>query len=74
MFFLRTSRKRPQQSVFPLLCFHLHWKSFICAKPNLKYLNMLQSYSAGCSVANRDRKDATVMQIHLIARSALSDH
>ena len=26
MFFLRTSSERSQQNLFPLLCFHLHWK------------------------------------------------
>ena len=59
---------------FPPLCFHLHWKKFFCAKPNQKYLNMLQYYSKGCSLANRDTKDPIVMQIRLIARRALSGY
>ena len=46
----------------------------ICAKPNQKYLNMLQSYSIGCYLANRDTKDPIVMQIHLIARKDLSGY
>ena len=33
MFFLRTSSERSQQSFFPLLCFHLHWK--ILSVPSL---------------------------------------
>ena len=28
MFFLRTSSESLQQSFFPLLCFHFHWKKF----------------------------------------------
>ena len=31
-------------------------ENFICAKPNQKYLNMLQSYSKGCALANHDIK------------------
>ena len=34
----------------------------ICAKPIQRYLNMLQSHSIGCSLANRDTKDPIVMQ------------
>ena len=49
-------------------------ESFICIKPNQKYLNMLQYYSIGCSLANRDTKDPIVMQICLIARSTLSGY
>ena len=68
MFFSRTSSKSSQQSFFPSLCFHLHWKKFFCAKSNQKYLNILQYYSKGCSLAIRDTKDPIVMQIHLIAK------
>ena len=46
-------------------------ENFICARSIQKYLNMLQSYSLGCSLANRDTKDHIVMHIRLIARSAL---
>ena len=54
------------------LVLSLALKNFICAKPDQKYLNMLQYYSKGCSLANRDTKDPIAMQICLIARSALS--
>ena len=74
MFFLETSSERPQQRFFPLLHFHLHQKVFICAKSNQKYPNILQSYSIGSSLANRDIKDPAVIQTGLIARSALSDY
>ena len=47
-------------------------ENFICAKPIQKYLDMLQSYSIGCSLANHDRKDSIVIQIRSKARSALS--
>ena len=46
-------------------------ENFICAKPIQKYFNMLQSCSIGCSLANSDTKDPTVMQIRLITKSAL---
>ena len=49
-------------------------ENFMCAKPIQKYLNMSQSYSIGCSLANRDTKDSIVMQIRLIARSFLSGY
>ena len=47
-------------------------EKFVCAKPNQKYLNMLQCYSIGCSLANRDTKDPIFMEMRLAARSALS--
>ena len=49
-------------------------ENFICAKPTQKYLNMLQFYSIDYSLANRDTKDSMVMQILLIAISALSGY
>ena len=74
MFFLETSSERPRQRFFPLLHFHLHQKVFIRAKSNQKYPNILQSYSIGSSLANRDIKDPVVIQTSLIARSALSGY
>ena len=52
----------------------LAMENFICTKPDQKYLNILQYYSKGYSLADRDTKDPTVMQIRLIARSALSGY
>ena len=49
-------------------------ENFICAKPARKYLNLLQSYSIGSSIANWDTNNPIVMQISLTARSTLSDH
>ena len=43
-------------------------EKIFCAKPNQKYLIMLQFYSKDCCLANRP----IVMQIRLIAKSALS--
>ena len=57
-----------------ILVLSLALENFICAKPDKKYLNMLQYYSKGCSLANRDTEDSNVMQIRLIARGALSDY
>ena len=54
------------------LSLSLALENFIYAKPIQKYLNTLQSYSLGCSLANRDTKDPIFMQIRLIARSPLS--
>ena len=53
------------------LVLSLALENFICAKPIQKYFNMLQSCSIGCSLANSDTKDPTVMQIRLITKSAL---
>ena len=53
------------------LVLSLALENFICVKPNQKYLNV---YSIGCSLANHDAKDPIVMQICLIARSALSGY
>ena len=44
------------------LVLSLALEKFIYAKPNQKYLNMLQYYSIGCSLANRDTKDPIVLQ------------
>ena len=49
-------------------------EKFVCTKPNQKYPNMLQYYSICCSLANCDTKDPIVMQIRLVARSALSGY
>ena len=57
---------------FSTLALSLALKIFICAKPIQKYLIMLQSLSIGCSLANLDIKDPIVIQMCLIARSALS--
>ena len=73
MLFLRTLSERSQQSFFPLFCFHLHWK-ILCLKPIQKYLYMLQSYSTVCYLANRDIKDPIVMQIRVIAKTALTGY
>ena len=54
------------------LVLSLALEKFFSAKPNQKYLIMLQYYSNGCSLAKLDTKDPIVMQIRLIARSALS--
>ena len=51
-----------------ILVLSLALEKFFCAKSNQKYLNILQYYSKGCSLANRDTKDPIVMQIHLIAK------
>ena len=56
------------------LVLSLALEKFFGAKPNQKYLNMLQYCSKGCSLVNRDTKHPTVMQIRLIARSALSGY
>ena len=56
------------------LVISLALENFTWAEPNQKYVNMLQSYSLGCSLANRDTKDPIVMQIYFIARSALSGY
>ena len=37
--------------------------NFICVKLNQKYVDMLQYYFIGCSLANCDTKDPIVMQI-----------
>ena len=52
----------------------LSLEKIVCAKPNQKYLNILQYYSKGCSLVNRDTKDLIVMQIRLIATSTLSGY
>ena len=64
IFFLRTSSKRSQQSFFPLLPIHFHWK--ILSVPRL-----FESCSVDCSLANHDMEDLIVMQARLIARKAL---
>ena len=71
MFFLKTSSERLQQSFFLLLSFHLHCKIVLYQA----YSKMLQSFSLGCSLANRHTvKDSIIMQTRLIARSALSGY
>lgn len=47
-------------------------ENYIYAKSTQKYFNFLQPNSVGCSLANLDTKDPIVIQILLIARSALS--
>ena len=49
-------------------------EKFVCIKPNQKYPNMLKYYSICCSLANCDTKYPIVMQIRLVARSALSGY
>ena len=56
------------------LVLSLALEKFVCASPKQKYLNMLQYNSKGCSLANRETKDPIVMQMRLIARSALSGY
>lgn len=72
--FLRTFRERSQQSLFPFLYFHLHWKKFVCAKHIRKIHFMLQSHYIGCSVSNGNTKNPINVEIHLIAKSALTGY
>ena len=72
--FLKTFGERSQQSLFPLLHFHLHWEKFVCAKHIRKIHFMLQSYYIGCPLANGNTKNPIVVEIHLIAKSALTGY
>ena len=62
-------QKIPRKFIFTFVI-SLALENFICVKPCSK----LQSYSTGCSLANYNTKDFFVMQIPLIARSALTSY
>ena len=74
IFLFKNIQRKTAIKFFLTLVLLLALENFISAKPIQKYLNMFQSYSIGCSLAHHDTKDPIVMQIRLLARSALSGY